>query len=333
LTSTVPSAAATRWRVSGSPVLVSAAFVVISASGPVAMWLAGFQVNLWLVVALIAALAWLFSLPASNRTSIRWAALAVVVAVLGAVTGIVVGLWLAGGALYGDWLVRDRPPVPGVPSIPRRATIGGVALLVPGWLLPNDIYRTVPIALATALALTVVAGAVGPRLRRWSAVGISVGAHGVASLVATDALNAAPSLLLLGAAMVTMAAVGWAAAPDSTWSVAANTGVLAWATPAMTWVMVNVGIWTTGIGPSGSIGYHAWLEGVSRLGGSIHEVLAATAVPAYLLGLLAVGAHLSLQGPRGVRPVVAASATAFGSAALAAWLWTVEPPMLRALIS
>lgn len=304
----------------------AAAIAAIAASGPVAMWLAGFQVALVLVLPAAAALGLVAAHRLGSSPWARLAAAVVALAVVGASTGAVVALWLVAGAAYGDWIVSDRPPLRPLPTIPPGATAMALVLLAPSWLLPNDVFRTLPLTASAALALVAVAGTGARRQRRWAAAGIALAGYATVAFLAAEDLNAVPSVLLLAAAALTMAAVGWAQA-STRWSLGGQLGPLAGAAPALVWWMVNVGIWATGVEPSGSIGYRAWVEGMSRLDTGVHDALALVGAPVAVLGLLAIGASLATSGRAVTGPIVRAIAVATTSAAVLGWLWTVQPPL------
>jgi hypothetical protein len=290
------------------------------------MHVAGFEVALPLLLVSAALVAATFALPIGRSPVARLVACVVAAVVVAASTGAVAALWLVAGALYADWAIEGRPPLRSLPVLPPGAKPWAVGLLAPGWLLPNDVYRTIPVTLGAGLALLALAALPVLRSRRPTVVLVAVGSHAVVALLAAEDLNALPSLLLLGASWASLAAGAWASQPGERAGLARRLGPLAWAAPMALWSMVSIATWSAGLATSGSVGYRAWLDGISRYGSSVHEVLAATGTPLVIAGLLGVGARLALDGTRALPAVLAAAGTAAGTAAALGWLWTVQPP-------
>lgn len=311
---------ATSWRSAAMPVAVVAAS---AASGPTAMWLAGFRVTVWWSALLALGLGLVLVGPVPTGPRSRVLALTCAALALSAATGLVAGVWLVLGAIYGEWVLLGRPTFRFLPRPPNGAVGIVLLMLVPSWILPNDVALTIPVTLSTAIGLILVAGAPATRPRRWAGAAVVVAVHAVIAVPMTEDLNVVPSVLLLVASMVVVAVTGRIATPGD-WSVTARLGALLWAAPAMAWAMVNVGIWVLGTTSTASIGHAAWREGVSRFGVDILWALAVTGVPVCVLALLAIGAHLATVGASAARTITIAVLASVAAAAVVAYCWTVQ---------
>lgn len=311
------------------PQLLSVA--AFAAFGPLAMALAGFEVPIAIVaLATVAHLAVLRVRPPGRWVEPAGALLAgaALIALAGAPFA---SVWFAIGAVAGRWACTGIPPHPALPVAPA----GLAAPLASLWAMAalrawNPTYRfdPAPRALTVALLLAVVAGMAATATQRRSLAAATVAWMVVAELIG-EGINVTRSVgPLLIAALALIAAAGAFAPGGARWSLRTNVGVLGWALPAMLWCSVNVSVWVYGVRAFDGVGYSAWSAATSTLPTLHTTLIAATATPAALLALLAIGAQVATVGRRGWFPVGEAIAISVGAASLVALAWTVGLPSI-----
>lgn len=301
-----------------------------SALGPVAMALAGFEVPIAIVaVATIAHLVVLCVRPPD-----RWAeplgALILGAALIALAGSPFASAWFAIGAVAGRWACAGSPPHPALPPAPPGlavplASLWAIAALR-AW---NPTYRfdPAPRALAVALLLTMVAGMAATPAQRRALAAATVGWMVLAELIGAG-INVTRSVGPLLIAAVGLIGAAAAFAPEGgRWSLRANVGVLAWALPAMLWSSVNVAVWVYGVRAFDGIGHRAWSAATSTLPTLHTTLIAATATPASLLALLAIGAHVTTVGRRGWFRVGEAIAISMVATSLVTLAWTLDLPV------
>ena len=306
--------------------LQEACVAAFAASGPVAMWAAGFDVPLAFAVAL--------SLGATVGTAMlperRWVERTLVVVAASAALALAgatfAGAWLGGGVLVGEWAIRRRPPLPGLGRCHRSMLLPVGCTWATGltraWN-PSYEWDPVPRALTLAIALLIVAGMPLDRRPRWalavtSTIWVSLGYVGAESL--NVARRAGPRV---GFALLLVLVAAWLGHPDRRWSLNARLGPLWLAAPALLWWCANLSVLIAGSLLTDQSGYRAWRTYASTLPPEFDQINAATAIPFTVLGLLGIGAHLSLRGRAGLRTVSLSIVVAVASTIAVTSSWHV----------
>lgn len=242
-------------------------------------------------------------------------------------SSVFVALWLVAGLVIADWLLRGNPPP--VPGLGRCHPSATAALLV---LFAYPLLRTDPAAadmgvsafvIGAGLAQLAVLGFDAPWRDRAVAVGAialvtTVGAWG-GNRYAIEPAVGTPVLVALGTC-------AFGATGDRTgarWSLLRRFGPLALAAPAALWWMVNLGLFLRGSLTTDQSGWRAWSAAYSMLAPRLTGLVAWSGVPLTLLGLLGVGAYLSVTGRRGAARVAAAVAVAVATTTAITWSWQI----------
>lgn len=94
---------------------------------------------------------------------------------------------------------------------------------------------------------------------------------------------------------------------------------------ALTWWVLNAGLWTIGVLRGDGVGYGAWRSGISTQRALVHDAVAAVGIVLLPMGVLVLGIAVTLRGSSALAEVArwVAGATLVGLVSGFFWYWTV----------